>query len=420
MSIKISRTEATNGLPIHHLALPGTRAVTAMVAFDAGSRAERPEENGIAHFLEHLVFKGGVKYPDYRAVNGTAERMGGVLNAFTSQDLVAFHITVRAERAADALDLLTDFAGRPTVDAEELDRERGVVIQEIQRADDQPSSLAGDLIDLAAFGDHPLGRTILGPEEHLRSFSRDQVLAFRDRQWAPTRGGAYLVGNLDSLPPEGELAELFGRFGSPERPEPNLKFPGLNARVMVTERDTNQSHLRLVYEPKLDTKDPKQRAALSLYSTILGGSMSSRLFDELREQRGLCYSVWGFDHVHADGATLNLGAGLESKSAGIAYRRMREIVNEMRNDGITADELALAQAYASGRFVLATESSGAVARHAASASIVFGESVDPDDSLKLIDQVTLADVQAIAEQIADEAAVACVGPHEISEFDWAA
>jgi len=326
---------------------------------------------------------------------------------------------VRAERAADALDLLTDFAGRPTVDAEELDRERGVVIQEIQRADDQPSSLAGDLIDLAAFGDHPLGRTILGPEEHLRSFSRDQVLAFRDRQWSPTRGGAYLVGNLDSLPAQDELAELFGRFGSPERPEPNLTFPELNVRVMVQERDTNQSHLRLVYRPEIDATDPAQRAALSLYSTILGGSMSSRLFDELREQRGLCYSVWGFDHVHADGATLNLGAGLESKSAGDAYRRMREIVNELRNDGPTADELALAQAYASGRFVLATESSSAVARHAASQSIVFGESVDPDVALKLIDQVTLADVQAIADQVADEAAVACVGPHTADEFAWA-
>ncbi len=147
VSIAISSTTAPKGLPIHTVALPGTRALTIMVAFDAGSRAERPEENGIAHFLEHLVFKGGEKYPHYRDVNGTAERMGGVLNAFTSQDLVAFHITVRAERAPEALDLLTDFVGRPLIDAEELDKERGVVIQEIQRADDQPSSVASDLID---------------------------------------------------------------------------------------------------------------------------------------------------------------------------------------------------------------------------------------------------------------------------------
>src|SRR5204863_453000 len=122
-----------NGLQLHKLALPGTRAVTVLVAFEAGARTERPEENGMAHFLEHLVFKGGEKYDDYRKVNETAERIGGVLNAYTSHDLVAFHITCRAEVVPRAIDLLTDFVGRPKIDAAELDRERGVVIQEIAR-----------------------------------------------------------------------------------------------------------------------------------------------------------------------------------------------------------------------------------------------------------------------------------------------
>ncbi|MDQ8045684.1 MAG: pitrilysin family protein [Solirubrobacteraceae bacterium] len=420
MSFVISSSVAPKGLPIHKVTLPGTRALTIMVAFDAGSRAERPEENGIAHFLEHLVFKGGEKYPHYRDVNGTAERMGGVLNAFTSQDLVAFHITVRAERAPEALDLLTDFVGRPTIDADELDKERGVVIQEIQRADDQPSSLASDLIDKAAFGDHPLGRTILGPEEHLRTFTRDQIVAFRDRQWAPSRGGAYIVGNLDHLPDDAALGELFDRFPAPGKPAANLAVPDLQIRTLVGERDTNQSHLRLAYQPQIDAKDPRQRAALRLYGSILGGSMSSRLFDELREQRGLCYSVWGFEHVHSDGAQLALGAGLESGKAVEAYRRMREIVNELREDGPTADELELAHAYATGRHILGTESSGAVARLAASQSIIFEEPIDPDGIVELLDSITLDEVKAIAQTIPDEAAVACVGPHTADEFDWAA
>lgn len=418
VSIVISSAVAPKGLPIHKLALPGTRALTIMVAFDAGSRAERPEENGIAHFLEHLVFKGGEKYPHYRDVNGTAERMGGMLNAFTSQDLVAFHITVRAERAPEALDLLTDFVGRPHIDADELDKERGVVIQEIQRADDQPSSVASDLIDKAAFGDHPLGRTILGPEEHLRTFTRDQIVAFRDRQWSPSRGGAYLVGNLDHLPDDAELGELFDRFPSPEKPESNLAFPTLNPQTLVEKRDTNQSHLRLVYQPDIDATNPRERAALRLYGSILGGSMSSRLFDELREQRGLCYSVWGFEHVHADGAQLALGAGLESGKTAEAYRRMREIVGELRTDGATADELELARAYASGRHILATESSGAVARLAASQSIIFDEEINPDRVIELIDSVTLDEVNEIASRVPVEAAVACVGPHEADEFAW--
>src|ERR1700678_4192878 len=193
-------TVPTNGLPIHRLELPGTRALTVLVAFDAGARNERSEENGMAHFLEHLVFKGGESYPTYKDVNETAERLGGVVNAYTSHDLVAFHITVRAESAAAAIDLLSDFVGRPRLDAEELDRERGVVIQEINRAYDQPSTVAEYLIDRAAFGGHPLGRTVLGPEENLRSFTRDGIVAFRERRWSGTHGGAFLVGNLEHVP----------------------------------------------------------------------------------------------------------------------------------------------------------------------------------------------------------------------------
>src|SRR6476661_5120130 len=199
---RIESSSLPNGLPVHRVHLDGTRSVTVLVAFEAGARTERPEENGMAHFLEHLVFKGGEKYDDYRKVNETAETMGAMLNAYTSHDLVAFHITCRAEVVARAIDLLTDFVGRPRIDADELDRERGVVIQEINRAYDQPATVAEYLIDRAAFGDHPLGRTVLGPEENLRSFTRDGIVAFRGRRWAGARGGAFLVGNLDHLPAE--------------------------------------------------------------------------------------------------------------------------------------------------------------------------------------------------------------------------
>src|SRR5258705_1479418 len=161
---RIESSSLPNGLPLHRVELP-TRSLTALVAFDAGARTERPEENGMAHFLEHLVFKGGALYDDYRKVNETAERMGGVLNAYTSHDLVAFHITVRAESTMEAIDLLTDFVGRPKLDADELDKERGVVIQKIQRYKDQPAAMAEELIDRAAFAAHPLSSTALGPKE---------------------------------------------------------------------------------------------------------------------------------------------------------------------------------------------------------------------------------------------------------------
>src|SRR4051812_44760395 len=268
-----------NGLPIHRASIPGTRATTILVAFEAGARTERPEENGMAHFLEHLVFKGGEKYDDYRKVNETAEHLGAVLNAYTSHDLVAFHITCRAEVAGEAIDLLTDFVGRPRIDAEELDRERGVVIQEIARAQDQPSVLAEHLIDRAAFGDHPLGRPVLGPEEHLRTFSREAILEFRRRRWAGARGGAFLVGNLEHVPDDDVLADAFGRFPSIQANGAYEPAPALEPTILVEERDSKQSHLRMSYRPAIDVADQDQRAALSVFATLLGGSMGSRLFD---------------------------------------------------------------------------------------------------------------------------------------------
>ena len=406
----------SNGLPLHSIELPGTRALTVLVAFDAGARTERPEENGMAHFLEHLVFKGGELYDDYRKVNETAERMGALLNAYTSHDLVAFHLTCRAEVAEQAIDLLTDFVGRPRIDPEELDRERGVVIQEIARASDQPSVMAEHLIDRAAFGDHPLGRPVLGPEEHLRSFSREAIVAFRERQWAGTRGGAFLVGNLSALPGEDRLEELFGRFPAITANGAAEPAPSLEPRVLVESRESNQSHLRMSYRPSIDAGDPRDRAALSVYSTLLGGSMGSRLFDEIREQRGLAYSVYSVEHAYADVPVLQLSAGLESGKCPDAYARMREIVDELRSDGPREDEVERARSYTAGRRVLAFENTNAVARHAATQAVVHGEPVDPDAAIRMLDETTYDDVARVARGISEELAVACVGPHSADDF----
>jgi predicted Zn-dependent peptidase len=405
-----------NQLPINRIAVPGTRALTVLIAFDAGARNERPEENGMAHFLEHLVFKGGQSYPTYRDVNETAERLGGVLNAYTSQDIVAFHITVRAESAAPAIDLLTDFVGRPRIDPEELDRERGVVIQEINRAYDQPSTVAEYLIDRAAFGDHPLGRTVLGPEENLRTFTRDGIVAFRERSWAGGRGGAFLVGNLDHLPDEGELQAAFARFPALSAPGPYDPAPSFQPQTLVDQRETNQSHLRMIYRPDVAVGDVRQRAALSIYATLLGGSMGSRLFDEIREKRGLCYSVYAVNHAFADVPILQLGSGLDSAKCIEAYTRMREIVDELRDGGPTEEEVQRARAYSAGRLVLSFENTNAVARYAANQTIVFGESIDPDDAIAALDAVTFDEVREVAAGVADKLAVACVGPQSADEF----
>lgn len=374
----------------------------------------------MAHFLEHLVFKGGEKYVTYRDVNDAAERIGGVLNAYTSHDLVAFHITARAEYASPALDLLTDFVGRPRIDADELDRERGVVVQEIARANDQPAVLAGQLIDEAAFGEHPLGRPVLGTVEHIRDeFTRDGMIEFRQRRWALERGAAFLVGNLHALPNEHELETLFDRFSSRPQPEAVAPAPPFRERVLVRERESNQSHLRMSYRPAVEISDPRKRAALQVYSTILGGSMGSRLFDEIREQRGLAYSVHAAAHAHADTPVLELAAGLESGKLIEALGRMKEIVTELREHGPTDAEVDRARAYAAGARAIAFENTGAVARHAAQQTIVYGADPDPDSVIGLLDAVTVEQVREVAAAVPPQLSLACVGPHTAEELEAA-
>ncbi|HLH66851.1 MAG TPA: pitrilysin family protein [Solirubrobacteraceae bacterium] len=413
----ISPRTLGNGLRLYRIPVPGTRAVTILLAFDAGARTERPQENGMAHFLEHLVFKGGEKYPTYRDVNETAEGIGAVLNAYTSHDLVAFHITARAQRGLEAADLLTDFVARPRLDAEELDRERGVVVQEIARAQDQPATQAEHLIDEAVFGEHPLGRPVLGTVEHLRdTFTRESILAFRARRWSPATAAAFVVGNLQALE-GGELDELFERLEATPRPEPYDPAPEEQARVLVRERDSNQSHLRISYRPSIDVSSPRQRAALTVYATLLGGSMGSRLFDEIREQRGLAYAVSAFPHAYSDTAVLQLSAGLQSDKLAEAHRRMREIVDELREHGPREAEVERARAYAAGARTLAFENTGAVARHAAQQTIVFGEQPDVDAAIELLDSVTFEEVREVAAGIAELPAVACVGPHTVADLE---
>jgi len=416
----ISQTLLSNGLPLYRISVEGTRSTTILVAFDAGARTEREDENGMAHFLEHLVFKGGEKYPTYRDVNEAAERIGAVLNAYTSHDLVAFHITARSNKALEAADLLTDFVGRPRIDGDELNRERGVVVQEIARANDQPAVMAEHLIDEAAFGDHPLGRPVLGPAEHIRdTFTREGIVSFRDRRWAPENGGAFLVGNLEDLPGNGAVDELFTRFPGRPVPAPYEPAPAQHPRILVKERDSNQSHLRMSYRPTIVPGDAKERATLTIYSTLLGGSMGSRLFDEIREQRGLAYSVHSIAHAYSDVPVLQLSAGLDSSKMLEAYRRMRDIVTELREDGPSEAEVERARAYAAGARAIAFENTGAIARHAAQQTIVYGEDVDPDRTIALLDEVTFGDVKDVAARVADELSVACVGPHTVEELESA-
>ena len=232
-----------------------------------------------------------------------------------------------------------------------------------------------------------------------------------------SRGGAFIVGNLEHVPEQRRLQRALRALPDAADPEPFEPAPAFEPQVIVEERETNQSHLRMSYRPQVDVTDVSKRAALTIYATLLGGSMSSRLFDEIREQRGLAYSVYGVAHAHADVPLLQLGAGLDSTKCVEAYTRMREIVNELRDDGPTRGR-GLARPRLRRRAAACSRSRTRTPSPATppSQSIVFGEQIDPDGAIAALDAVTLEEVTEIARDVADTLAVACVGPHSEGDF----
>ena len=267
------------------------------------------------------------------------------------------------------------------------------MIQEIQRYKDQPSAVAEQLIDQAAFGDHPLGRTVLGPEEHLRTFTRDAIVAFRERRWAGARGAAFVVGNLEHLPTTARSASCSSASRRCPTPEAFEPAPAFDPSALVEERDTNQSHLRMIYAPADRPGRPAPaRGADDLLDAAgrLDGLAPVRR--DPRAARPLLLGLRRSTTCFADVPVLQLGSGLESAKCVEAYTRMREIVAELHADGPTEEEVERARAYAAGRRVLAFENTNAVARYAAGQAIVYGEDIDPDGAIAALDAVTFDEV----------------------------
>ena len=408
-------TELPNGLPLVRVELPGTAALMALVAYDAGSRSEDEREHGVAHFLEHMVFKGGERFPTHRDVNGETDRLGGRLNALTSQELVAFHVRVRAERAGEAIELLADILARPRFDAADLELEQGVVVQEIARSEDQPRSRALDLSGPATFGEHPLGRTILGTEESVRALDADAVRAFRARRWSGRSGVALLVGNCSRID-ETQVAALLAELPDVPAPDPHPPPPGFEQRTLVEERDSKQSHLVATWCPAIDVTDPRRRAALAAYAMLLGGSLGSRLVSEIREDRGWAYSVRAEADAMSDVPVLYVTAGLDSANAAKAFDRTREIVAELCEFPPGAEEVERARSAVAGRRALSYENTTIAAGDLAEERVLRGRSVTPAELIAELDDVRDEEVAEVAAAVHGPPSLACVGPHAQSDF----
>jgi predicted Zn-dependent peptidase len=306
--------------------------------------------------------------------------------------------------------------GRPRLDPAELDRERGVVLQEIARSEDQPQSRALDLSGPAAFGDHPLGWNILGTPETLARLGREEVLDFRSRRWSPARGCALIVGNDAALTDDGELERLLGRLPDAPAPAPPEPPAPHEPRILVEQRDSKQSHLVLTWRAEIPVEDPRMRSALTVLAMLLGGSMGSRLVTEIREERGWAYSVRAEPDPLSDAAAVYVTAGLDSEHAVKGCERMQEMVAELAAQPPDQEEFERARSAAAGRRALAFENTTTAALHMAEELLIHGHETDPAGAVASLDEVRLGDVVAVAGSLSERAAVACVGPHTESEF----
>ncbi len=410
-------TVGANGLRVFELPVRGRLATSISIALPAGSRHERDDEIGAAHLLEHLAFKGTEAHPTARELNRAAERLGTELNAQTGESHVEFFTLVRAESAMELAGLLVEVCGRPLLPAEALESERGVVLAEIADEDDEPGTAADDRLAAALFPGHRLGTRITGTAAGVERLTHAQLLGFRERQWSPREGAVVVAGNLDHIDRdalEELLASIPGRPGPPA-PAP---IPGFARRIEIDRRVGETAHLRLGYHVEgFDLSRTRERAVAEVYSQLLGGPMGSRLHEELREERGLCYAIDGYVWGYPGYSGLAVELSLQARRVGEAYAAIDGIVAALRDRGPTAEEAHRARAYTLGAFALSFDGVGARAAHALEAVMEYGdERVDPLAYLRAIESVTARDLADLAERVAAGPCVGCAGPVEARTF----
>jgi len=410
------RHELANGLRVLTAPMPHAQSVSCFVMLAAGSRYETKDTNGIAHFAEHMFFKGTEKRPTSRDITTEIDRIGGEFNAFTSKEYTGYYVKCAAETRDVALDVLVDMIRGSKFDAEEIEREKGVIVEEMNMYFDTPRDFIGGVYEGLLYGDQPLGWEIIGRKETVREATRETFLDYLDRWYHPARMVVGVGGRIgDDLLPR--LEELLGDLERRETGEaPRVALNGdVGPRVRVHTKTSDQAHLVLgVRSRPLGHPD---RYALQLLATILGGGMSSRLFTEVRERRGLAYYVWGANHAYTDAGSLYAQAGVDIKRVDDAIETIVAELRKIADEPVPADELEKARSFAKGRFVLQLESPHGTIMFGLRREVLEGRAEEPDAVLAGLDAVTLDDVKRVAgEVIADGALhLAMVGPFDDPE-----
>ncbi|MFZ1878639.1 MAG: pitrilysin family protein [Gaiellaceae bacterium] len=407
------RTTLSNGLRVLTAPLPHAQSVACYIMLAAGSRYEDASNRGIAHFAEHMFFKGTEKRPSSRDLTTIVDGMGGEFNAFTSKEYTGYYIRCAGAERDTALDVLVDMIRNSKFDSEELEREKGVILEEMNMYFDTPRDYVSSVYEELLFGDNPLGWETLGKRETVKAATRETFMNYLDHWYTPARMVVGLAGMVgDDLTPR--LEELLGDLSGngAGSPAPADVVGSTEPQVRLHTKDSDQAQI-CIGVPSYPLAHP-DRYALQLLGTVLGTGMSSRLFLEVRERRGLAYYVYGLNSAYTDAGTLYAQGGVDIQRVDEAITVIAEQFRLMASELVPSDELEKARALAKGRFVLQTESPNGLLLFGLRREVLEGEAVEPSELLAGLDAVTAEDVQRVAQDViaSQGMRLAVIGPFD--------
>jgi len=416
--MKLSYQLSTFSNRLRYLAIPlPTQSVTVMVMIGAGSRYEKRGENGISHFLEHMAFKGTKKRLTAREIAEAIEGIGGEFNAYTSKDHTVYWVKAAKEHGELLVDILSDMVLHSRFVSEEIEREKGVIIEEINMYEDTPMRKIGTEFEMLLYGDTPLGWDIAGTKEIIRSINRENFLSYTNRLYKPSNAAVVVAGGADSLQ---EKTEAYFRLWKEGKTDSFKKLTVHQKKpaVKLVSKKTEQTHIVLGVHT-FNRNDPR-RYILSVLSIILGGGMSSRLFHEVRERRGLAYYIRSDINRYEDCGNIAFQAGVESGKMKEAVKVIRNELEKIASENITSSELKRAKEFVKGHLILSLEDSHEVAELYGASLLLEGRIRTPEEILKGITRVTADQVRTVAREIFSSGTynLAVIGPFEQTlEYD---
>ncbi len=384
-----------NGLRVLCEQLPHLRSVSMGVWVKAGSILEREHENGLSHLIEHMAFKGTGR----RSAKQIAQEMdavGGYLNAATSKLCTCYYAKVIDENLPLAADILSDIVRFPAIDPKELDKERNVVLEEISMTDDSPEDVAYDLIASAMFGKQPLGQTILGPRELIASYTREDILAFRARHYSPMNTCVAIAGNFDLNQVKDLMAQRFGDWTGGAGEIFPVNAVNQRPQTLTADKDTEQAHICLGYRGKpLGDADAYPMA---VFNSILGGGMSSRLFQRIREESAMAYSVYSAPSAYPHCGDFTIYAAVSPRNVKAVLAQIDEETSLLVREGATQEEFNMAKAQLKGGFILGQESAYNRMNSMGSNMALMNRVITTDETIRRIEAVTPEDVRRVAAE----------------------